>query len=95
MTAWKDLKANTVYILFFLEDELITRTKMRITNFREKILHELTAEEKEKWIPVPVEFETYTEFIQKMWRTCLRHGYLYKCDNILETHLDKIQIIIT
>ena len=88
MTAWKDLKAKTVYILFFSEDELITRTKMRIINFREKILHGL---------PVPVEFETYTdkEFIQKMWRACLRHGYVYKCDDILETYLDKIQIIIT
>ena len=67
MTTWKNLRAKTVFILFFSEDELITRTKMRIINFKEKILHGLTVEEVEKWIPVPMEFGTYTdkEFVQK------------------------------
>ena len=95
MTTWKDLRAKTVHILFFLEDELITRVRMRLSNFKEKILHELTAEEGEKWIPIPVEFETYTdrEFIEVIWRICFRHGYVYKCDDILGTYLDKMRII--
>ena len=76
MTTWKDLKAKTVHILFFLEDELITRAKMRIINLKEKNLYERTTEEKKIWVPTPVEFETYTdkEFIQEIWRICFRYG---------------------
>ena len=70
MTTWKDLRASlrTVHILFFLEDKPITRVRMRLANFKKKILHELTAEEREKWIPTSVEFETYTDkkFIQEI-----------------------------
>ena len=97
MTTWKDIRARTVHILFFLEDELITRVRMRLANFKEKILHALTAKEGEKWIPTPVEFETCTdkEFIQEIWRICLRHAYVFKCDDILGTYLDKMRILIT
>ena len=38
MTMWKDLKAKTIHILFFLEDELITSVKMGLANFKDKIL---------------------------------------------------------
>ena len=101
ISAWEDVKYRTVYILFFSEDELITRTIMRIS-FRERILARLTAQEISDWIPKPVQFQEWVhmgtyedkEFIQKMWRICLQCGYVYRSDGILERFLDKMRILV-
>ena len=89
----------TIDILFIAKNKLVLRVNMCFSNFERKILDEISIEEQEKWI---FEYDdndiekTFTDqkFIEKVWYSCVRHGYIAEDYDIMGKLVDTMKTIL-
>ncbi len=76
----------TIDIMFMAKNQLVLRVNLCASNFENKILNDLISD---------YYGETFTdkEFIEKVWRACVHHGYISEDYDIMGKFLDMMKII--
>ena len=77
-------------------NKFVAHININAKNLANKILNDLSEEEREKWLSVIDENgdEAFTdkELVKKVWNSCMRHRYIDENLKILGRFLDKVRI---